>query len=311
MSDTKGSDRPRSALGIVRARLLGDVDHVVPDDPAQLGIGAEGVVGEHGIQCRDVLGSEDRVFVHQLADHQALAIHQTLRLGGVVAEQLGRHPFEGQRPAFDLPDQRRVARRRRIGDALGGGPDHRVPRDKPVGGIVLCRDKHRGGEGRGAVPVAIEIDAYIGGGGTSGQHVEVEVKMPCPGLEIDVADIAPADDGHGAIDGEAFVVHPAVQAEEVEGVVQNPRAAHHEGVEIAHLRCGQRIKRHKLLIQRRGAVVIDQKADADAPVCGVLKLCQQADAGQVIGPDVVLRVDGDVGRTGKGDTGGKGIDAVA
>jgi hypothetical protein len=146
--------------------------------------------------------------------------------------------------------------------------------------------------------------------GPDRQHVEVEIGRALAIGKVDIADVAPADHGRDAIHRHRLVVHPPVQAEEVEGVGQQLGAAHRERVEDADLDVLHRIKGGQHVVEAGDAVVVEQEPDADAPFGRGAQLVEQKPAGRIHLPDVILDIDAFLRRARQQDAGGQRIAAV-
>ena len=101
--------------------------------------------------------------------------------------------------------------------------------------VAFAPDNLLNAKHRRAVPVAIEglggFRHYV----ANAQYVEIEEIVFVPDLEILVADVAAADDRHGAVDDVRLVMHPAVHAHKVKGVAGQLRRAHRRRIEQADL----------------------------------------------------------------------------
>ena len=84
------------------------------------------------------------------------------------------------------------------------------------------------------------------------------------GVEVLVADIAPADHAGQVVDGERLVVHATVQSLEVEQIAERTRAASRERVEQSHLDIRLRGERGERLVEPRRVGVVEQQAHAHA-----------------------------------------------
>lgn len=86
-------------------------------------------------------------------------------------------------------------------------------------------------------------------------------------------------------------MHAPVGTREVAHVTENPRLPDHEGIEEPDLDIRVGIERGQRRIQPDGVVVIQQQANAHAPVGGGAQTIEQQGARHVPVPDVVLDVE--------------------
>ena len=202
-------------------------------------------------------------------DQQHLAVHAG-QMGGqprLPASRCGRRPrlqrrigsnarcWRSSAPAFMVGQS---LRRGRGGDPLqvdlrSGSADSSVSR-----ATSLCRclgvcgfkrlDRHR----RAGVPERVEDGAGVGHRRAEQQHVQVAEVHAAAGVEVFVADVAPADHRQPAVDDPRLVVHAMVDAEEtLHHFQQAPHAAAvAERVVQPHLDVRMRVQRQ----QRRIAV---------------------------------------------------------
>jgi hypothetical protein len=86
-------------------------------------------------------------------------------------------------------------------------------------------------------------------------------------------------------------VHAPVHAAEVRRVLRQPEAAQRKRVEQADLDVRMRVERREQCGEAHRAVVIEQQAHPHAALGGIVQRAIDQVSGQVVAPDVVLRVD--------------------
>lgn len=121
------------------------------------------------------------------------------------------------------------------------------------------------------VPVAVEIQGNSVDGRAGYQYIQVGEGDSLRGAEILVTDIAPADDGGLAIDGEGFVVHAPVQPAKIGKEAQRLENTEGEGVEQPHFDVGLGVQQCELAVQAIRAVVVEQQPYAYLALCGVVE----------------------------------------
>jgi hypothetical protein len=135
--------------------------------------------------------------------------------------------------------------------------------------------------------------------GTDRQDVEIDEKDVVAGTEVFVANIAAADYRRLVVGGEGLVVHPPIEASEVEDVSEGSPAPHCERIEEAHLDVGLRVECGERFVQPARVVVVEQQPHADAASRGSTKCIEQEFAREVGLPDVVLHVEAALGGIGE------------
>ena len=152
---------------------------------------------------------------------------------------------------------------------------------------------------QGAVPVLVEAMAELLGHRPYAEHVdigEVQVRL---GIEVFVAQIASADDGHCAVCQPQFVVHASMLLRQIEQPPHVARgasaAAQIERVEQANLNVGVRGEGGDDFIQAVAGGVVQQDADAYAAICGLQQLIDQRPRAEAVVNDVVLEVQAGLG----------------
>ena len=162
-----------------------------------------------------------------------------------------------------------------------------------------------------AVPVLVEAVRQLLGHRADGQQVDVGEVAAGFGVEVFVAEVAPADDGRAAVGQPQLVVHAPVLLAEVQ------RAAEHAGdaggaaqvqrVEHPHLDVGVGGEQGDLVVAAVAAGVVQQQAHAHAPVGGAQHLVDQRAGAEAVMHDVVLQVEAAARRAHQLGTGGEGL----
>ena len=145
--------------------------------------------------------------------------------------------------------------------------------------------------GLGAVPISVELVGDLTDRGAYGDDVQIFKFVLRARLEVFIADIAPTDHGHLVVDREGLVVHAMVNPPEIKEVVQPARTAMAQRVKQAHFDIFMRCECGERGIETLGAVIIQQEANAHATISRLPNRLKQQDAGRIVVPDVILRID--------------------
>ncbi len=125
---------------------------------------------------------------------------------------------------------------------------------------------------------------------------EVEVGF---GIEILIAQVAPADDGHAVVHQEQLVVHAPMLTRQVEEAANRTRhagaAAQVQRVEHTYLNVRVGIESAHDDVQAVAGGVVEQNAHAHATVGGAQQFMHQGAGAEAIVDDVVLQIDARLG----------------
>ncbi len=145
-----------------------------------------------------------------------------------------------------------------------------------------------------AVPVLVEAVAKLLGHRSYAEHIdigEVQVRL---GIEVFIAQVAPADDGHTAVGQPQLVVHAPVLARQVH---QAPEAAGDAGLAPQVLRIEQANLDVRVsgeggdgLIQTVAGGVVQQDAHTNATVSRLEQFVDQGARTQAVVDDVILQI---------------------
>ena len=115
--------------------------------------------------------------------------------------------------------------------------------------------------------------------------------MVRPHAEIDIRDVASADNSHGVVHDEQLVMHPVVDAAKVGQEAHDAPTPVPHRVKETDLDVGMCVERRNAGVSGfRHIMVVDQQAHADAAVRGTQQPVGQDQAGSVAIPDVVLAI---------------------
>ena len=218
---------------------------------------------------------------------------------GIVGDDLNLGPFHRRGGA---PDHA-------AGGAAGLGHDRLailgLPRrcDRVIerGPVALAPDHAFQFDHRRAVPVFVKDRRGVRNHVTDAQHVEIEIGRHLANGEIFITDIAPADDGNGAIDDKGLVVHAPVHPQRIERIAQPLWAAHGGGVEQPHMHVRHRVQRREDRVHPGDAIVVQQQPHPHAAFGGIAQRAQQHHPRHVVVPDVIHHVDRPLGPIGQQD----------
>ena len=160
-------------------------------------------------------------------------------------------------------------------------------------------DEFIDGLAQGAVPILVETVAELLGHRAHAEHVDVgEIKVGF-GVEIFVAQVAPADDGRAVVRQPQFVVHASMLQRQVE---QAPHGARHAGaapqvqrVEQANLDVGMGGEGGDDLIEAVAGGVVQQDTHTHATVGGLEQFIHEQAGADAVVDDVVLQVEAGLG----------------
>ncbi|MNI28993.1 hypothetical protein D3C73_827980 [compost metagenome] len=165
-----------------------------------------------------------------------------------------------------------------------------------------------------AVPVLVETVAELLGDRADAEHVDVGKVEVGFGVEILVAQVAPADDGRAVVGQPQLVVHAPVLQRQVE---QSTHGSRHTGgatqvqwVEQADLDlrvCGQRGDDP---VQAIAGGVVEQNPDSYATVGCLEQFVHQHARADAVVDDVVLQIDAALGVADQLGPGHEGLAAV-
>ena len=149
-----------------------------------------------------------------------------------------------------------------------------------------------------AVPVLIETVPELLGHRPHAEHVDVGEIQVRLGIEILVAQIAPADDGRAVVRQPQFVMHAPVLQRQVE---QAPGRAGDAGtatqmqrVEQANLDLRMRRQRGDDLVETIAGGVVEQDAYAHATVGSLEQFLDEHSRADAVVDDVVLQIEADL-----------------
>ncbi len=155
---------------------------------------------------------------------------------------------------------------------------------------------------QGAVPVLVETVPELLGHRADTEHVDVGEVHVGLGIEILVAQIAPADDGHAVVRQPQLVVHAPMLLRQVEQAAHGRghagAAAQVQRVEHADLNLRMRRQRGDDLVQAIAGGVVEQDAHAHAAVGGLEQFLHQHPRADAVVDDVVLQIEAGLGRCG-------------
>ena len=160
------------------------------------------------------------------------------------------------------------------------------------------------------MPIAVEVGSDRPGHSTGDHHVGIYELDACPEAEIDIADITPAQDANRSIDRQGLVIHPPVQAHEIEGVAQGLQRPEDERVEEPDFHTGHGIERREIGVQAGDAVIVKQKADPHPALCGLPQFVKKKKPGRVPLPDIILHIDGAFRCADQGDPCHEGVRSI-
>ncbi len=165
-----------------------------------------------------------------------------------------------------------------------------------------------------AVPVLIEAVTQLLGHRPHTEHVDVgEIQIGLR-VEILVAQIASADDGHGAIGQPQLVMHASMLLGQIEQPAQITGGAHAaaqiERIEQADLNVRVRSECGDDFIQPVAGGVVQQNAHANAAIGGFEQFVNQCPRAQAVVNDVVLQVQAGFGVANQLGAGHEGFGAV-
>ncbi|SCZ40492.1 hypothetical protein SAMN03159306_01290 [Pseudomonas sp. NFACC48-1] len=170
------------------------------------------------------------------------------------------------------------------------------------------------GFAQGAVPVLVEAVTQLFGHRADTEQVDVGEVQVGFGVEILIAQVATADDGHAVIRQPQLVVHPAVLLRKVE---QAAEAASHAGgtsqvqrVEQADLDLRMSGEGGDDLILAIAGGVVQQYPYAHAPVGGLEQFIYQHPRADAVMDDVVLQIQAALGVANQLGPGNERVGAV-
>ena len=146
-----------------------------------------------------------------------------------------------------------------------------------------------------AVPVLVEGRGDFRHDRSDRHDVDVGEREVRVCLEVLVADVASADDGHLVVHGEALAVHAVVHRPEPRHELEILRPPALEGIEEAHLDAGVGVDRRPHVVGLPAVHVVDQHPHAHAPVRCREELFEQEPPDGVLVEHVVLHVDAALG----------------
>ena len=142
-----------------------------------------------------------------------------------------------------------------------------------------------------ALPITVEVLRNLRHDGAAHHHVGVGKGVFAVDVEIFVADIAPADNADAVVGNQGFVVHPAVQPRKIGQIADKPPFAVQKWVEQADLDVGVAVERGQDGVHAVRVVIVQQQAHAHAAFCRLPEFLQQCQAGGVVAPNIILRVN--------------------
>ena len=142
-----------------------------------------------------------------------------------------------------------------------------------------------------ALPITVEILRNLRHDGTAHHHVGVGKGVFAVDVEIFVADIASADNADAVVGNQGFVVHSSVQPRKVGQIADKPPFAVQKWVEQADLDVGMAVEGGQDGVHAVRVVVVQQQAHAHAAFCRLPEFLQQCQAGDVVAPNIILRVN--------------------
>ena len=156
-----------------------------------------------------------------------------------------------------------------------------------------------------AVPVGVEDVRELRNDGADDQRVHVDEIVGRAAHEVLVGDVAATGDDDHAVGDEELVVHPVVEALEVEQrrgeLGQEPAAPAAERVEQPHLDVRERGEPDEQRVAAGRVEIVDEQAHAHAALRGVAHIAQQQVPGLVVVDMVVLQVERPRGAPGEFD----------
>jgi hypothetical protein len=208
----------------------------------------------------------------------------------------------------------KAAHERRLLDRLRIGERRRFLLDRR-GGCGPRRDGRGRGSGqqtaswvgRAAGPVTVEVLRHVVDDLPDGENVEIDEEDVLAGAEVLVADVAPADHRRLVIRGERLVVHPPVEAREVEEVFEGAPPPNREWIEEPHLDVRSSVEGGERFVEAARVVVVQQQPHPDAAVGGAAQCVEKQGAGNIRVPDVVLDVEAALRGIGQADPRGEGV----
>ncbi|MNQ29430.1 hypothetical protein D3C85_427420 [compost metagenome] len=159
---------------------------------------------------------------------------------------------------------------------------------------VLALVQGADGDDGAAVPEAVEDVARLLHGGPHQQQVGILEIDLFGGIEVFIADIAPADEGDPAVDDPGLVVHAPVQADGAQG---HFHGAHPDAVAVAariedaHIDQRMAVEREDGRVLAPCVDIVEQYAHAHAAVGRAQQFAHQQASRDVVMPDVVLQVE--------------------
>ena len=227
-----------------------------------------------------------------VAAHLARFVDQQLDLPYVQRRGRRQQPF---RAVFHASQRLHVGCLRRVLVVLLRARDQRLELSGLRPAEVEARDRHRAG----AVPVIVELPAHVGHDRAGQRDVQVREVRVRGGAEIFVADVPAADDRDAVVGDPRLVVHAMVQPARAQQPLAGPAEqarATVEWIEQPHLDVGVQVGHGQALVLVARIEVVDQDANAHAALGGAQQLAGQQPPGEVLVPDVVLRVQRAFGR---------------
>ena len=264
----------------------------------------------------DEIGRFDQELGLQLVEalEESLVHHAQARVvdrGRVVEHDPRGGPYEAADDGGQLRGQaldilvqgvRIAALRDRLADASNLFAEIRVA----VRPIDQGRDWHR----PFSVPEPVEDLGQIPDDGPGRGDVEIAKVALVVHLEVGVAHVAPADDGHRVVHHHQLVVHAVIDAIEVGHEAKQPGPAMREGVEQADLDVRVRVERRDPRVAVLDVDVVDQDTHPDAAVSGAHEAIGQDAAGRIGLPEEVLDVEGRLCEIRQGHAGGERLAPV-
>ena len=150
------------------------------------------------------------------------------------------------------------------------------------------------GDDGAAVPEAVEDVARLPHGGPHQQQVGILEIDLFGSIKIFIADIAPADEGHPAVDDPGLVVHAPVQTDGAQG---HFHGAHPDAVAVAARIEDAHVDQRVAVEGEDGGVlaarvdIVEQHAHAHAAIGRAQQFAHQQASRYVVVPDVVLQVE--------------------